>query len=141
MVVNCKSLKCLTKLGFVQRCSSINRNVMFFKEFELLALHVTLFQINFMTSNEIILHLKGVNIYLDLMKLVMILNMKQIISTALIRENPVRRPIVPPIADNLSTNFAALSFVTLSKVGVSKNILTNLRSFLNGLTKRKQIYL
>ena len=74
------------------------------------------------------------------MKLVIILNMKYIISTALINENPVRRPIVPPMADNLSTNFAALSFVTLSKVGVSKYILTNLRSFLNGFTKRKKIY-
>ena len=44
-------------------------------------------------------------------------------------ENPVRRPMVPPIADNMSTNFAALSFVTLSNVGVSKWILTYLNLF------------
>ena len=41
-------------------------------------------------------------------------------------EKPVRSPIVPPIADNMSTNFADLSFVTMSIVGVSKYILTNL---------------
>ena len=42
------------------------------------------------------------------------------ISTALIMENPVRSPMVPPIADNMSINFAALSLVILSNVGVSK---------------------
>ena len=42
-------------------------------------------------------------------------------------ENPVRSPIVPPIADIISTNFAARSFVILSKVGVLKYILTNLK--------------
>ena len=42
------------------------------------------------------------------------------ISTKLMMENPVRSPMVPPIADNISTNFAALSFVILSNVGVSK---------------------
>ena len=42
------------------------------------------------------------------------------ISTALMMENPVRSPMVPPIADNMSTNFAALSFSILSNVGVSK---------------------
>ena len=42
-------------------------------------------------------------------------------------ENPVRSPIVPPIADNMSTNFAALSFVILSKVVAKKYILTNLK--------------
>ena len=46
--------------------------------------------------------------------------------------------MVPPTADILSTNFAALSLVILSKVGVSKYILTNLRSFLNGPTKRRK---
>ena len=46
-------------------------------------------------------------------------------------EKPVRRPMVPPIADNMSTNFAALSFVILSNVGVSKNILTYLSLFFN----------
>ena len=45
---------------------------------------------------------------------------KKRISTALMMENPVRSPMVPPIADNMSTNFAALSFVILSNVGVSK---------------------
>ena len=55
---------------------------------------------------------------------------KYIISTALIIEKPVKRPIVPPIADNISTNFAALSFVILSYVEVSNEIFTNLRFFL-----------
>ena len=40
-------------------------------------------------------------------------------------ENPVSRPIVPLIAESMSTNFAALSMVILSNVGVSKKILTN----------------
>ena len=44
------------------------------------------------------------------------------ISTALM-ENPVGSPMVPPIADNMSTNFAALSFSILSNVGVLKKIL------------------
>ena len=35
-------------------------------------------------------------------------------------ENPVKRPIVPPIAENFSNGFAALSLLILSKVGVSK---------------------
>ena len=38
-----------------------------------------------------------------------ILAMKYIISTALMREKPVRSPIVPPIADSWSTNLAARS--------------------------------
>ena len=59
------------------------------------------------------------------------LTAKYIISTPLIIEKPVRRPIVPPIADSLSTNFAALSLVILSNVGVSKYILTYLRVFLH----------
>ena len=42
-------------------------------------------------------------------------------------ENPVSRPIVPPTADNMSTNLVFLSFVILSKVGVLKYILTNCR--------------
>ena len=42
------------------------------------------------------------------------------ISTPLMMENPVRSPMVPPMADNMSTNFAALSLVILSNVGVSK---------------------
>ena len=50
-------------------------------------------------------------------------------------ENPVRSPMVPPIADNMSTNFAALSFVILSNVGVWKKILTNLRLFFHWKSK------
>ena len=46
---------------------------------------------------------------------------------ALMIENPVRNPIVPPIADSMSTNVSALSLVTLSNVGVSNEISTNLR--------------
>ena len=38
---------------------------------------------------------------------------KYIISTPLMIENPVRSPMVPPIADNISTNFAALSLKEL----------------------------
>ena len=50
------------------------------------------------------------------------------ISTPLRMENPVRRPMVPPIADKMSTNLAALSLVIMSNVVASKNILTYLRS-------------
>ena len=42
------------------------------------------------------------------------------ISTPLMMENPVSSPIVPPIVDNISSNFAALSLVILSNVEVSK---------------------
>ena len=38
-----------------------------------------------------------------------ILAMKYIISTPLMREKPVRSPMVPPIADSWSTNLAAWS--------------------------------
>ena len=58
-----------------------------------------------------------------------ILAAKQRISAALMMENPVSSPMVPPIADNISTNFAALSLVILSNVGVSKQILTSLSLF------------
>ena len=54
---------------------------------------------------------------------------KNIISMPLMIENPVRRPSVPPIAESISTNLAALSFVIRSKEGVSKYILTNLNLF------------
>ena len=47
-------------------------------------------------------------------KLMINFAMKKIISTPLIRENPVSRPNVPPIADNMSTNLAAVSFVISS---------------------------
>ena len=36
--------------------------------------------------------------------------MKYIISTPLMREKPVRSPMVPPMADSLSTNLAARSY-------------------------------
>ena len=48
------------------------------------------------------------------------LTVKYMISTPLIKENPERRPMVPPIDDNMSTNLAALSLVILSKVVASK---------------------
>ena len=54
------------------------------------------------------------------MKFHAILVAKYNISTPLMMENPVKRPMVPPIADNMSTNFAAFSMVILSNVGVSK---------------------
>ena len=50
-------------------------------------------------------------------------------------ENPVRSPMVPPIADNMSTNFAALSLVILSKIGVSKYILSILNLFFHWKSK------
>ena len=65
-----------------------------------------------------------------------ILVIKYRISTALIIENPVRSPIVPPIADIMSTNFAALSLVILSSVGVSKKILTNLNLFFHSNSEK-----
>ena len=51
---------------------------------------------------------------------VTILTAKYPISIALMIENPVRSPMVPPIADSMSINFAALSMVIVSNVGVSK---------------------
>ena len=39
----------------------------------------------------------------------MILAMKYMISTPLMIEKPVRRPMVPPMADSWSTNLAARS--------------------------------
>ena len=50
-------------------------------------------------------------------------------------EKPVSSPMVPPMADNMSTNFAALSFVTLVNVGVSKKILTYLSLFFHSYSK------
>ena len=44
-------------------------------------------------------------------------------------EPAVRSPMVPPIADNMSTNLAALSLVILLIVGVSKKILIYLNLF------------
>ena len=48
------------------------------------------------------------------------LKIKYKISTPLMIENPVSSPIVPPMAESLSTNFADVSLVILSNVGVSK---------------------
>ncbi len=42
-------------------------------------------------------------------------------------ENPVNNPIVPPMADNMSTVLVALSFVILSNIGVLKDIRMILR--------------
>ena len=58
----------------------------------------------------------------------MIFPRKYPISAALMMENPVSRPMVPPTADNMSTNFAALSFLIRSNVEVSKYILTYFNS-------------
>ena len=44
----------------------------------------------------------------------------------LMMDKPVNKPMVPPMADTISANFAALSFVILSKVGLSKCIFTYL---------------
>ena len=55
-----------------------------------------------------------------------ILTAKYAISTPLMIENPVKSPIVPPIVERISTNLAAWSLVTLSKVDVSNLIFTNL---------------
>ena len=43
-------------------------------------------------------------------------------------ENPVRSPKVPPIAEIMSTNLAALSLVTMSNVVASKQIRTYFQS-------------
>ena len=45
---------------------------------------------------------------------------KNTISTALIIENPVKSPIVPPIAEISSTNLTALSLVTRLNVSAPK---------------------
>ena len=73
-----------------------------------------------MKSNECLDDIHDILINLFLIKPIMNFVPKYMISTPLIRENPVRRPMVPPIAESLSTNFAALSFVILSNFGVSK---------------------
>ena len=62
-------------------------------------------------------------------KLQTILRVKQTISTALMMENPVSNPIVPPMEDILSSGLATVSWVILSNVGVSKQILTILSLF------------
>ena len=56
--------------------------------------------------------------------LINILNTKQMISTPLMMENPVRRPIVPPIVESFVSKFAFSSFIILSKLGVAKLIWT-----------------
>ena len=45
------------------------------------------------------------------------------------RENPVKKEIVPPICSTISSTFAAVSMVILSNVGLTKYILTNLKLF------------
>ena len=73
--------------------------------------------------------------YLHLSVFKKILAAKYRISTPLMMEKPVRSPMVPPTADNMSTNFAALSLVILSNVGVSKKILTKWRLFFHSRPK------
>ena len=51
-------------------------------------------------------------------------------------ENPVNNPNVPPIPDNMVANFAALSLVILSNVGVSKKIFTNLILLFHSKSRR-----
>ena len=58
------------------------------------------------------------------------LTAKYKISTPLIIEKPGKSPIVLPMAESISTNLAAWSLVTLSKVGVSNLIFTNLNLLL-----------
>ena len=50
---------------------------------------------------------------------------------ALIIENPVKRPMVPPIVPTMSINLAASSIVIKLNEGVSKEIFTNLKLFLS----------
>ena len=61
---------------------------------------------------------------------------KKIISLALIMENPVNNPIVPPTAANISKNFALLSLVILSNVGVSNLIWTYLKVFFHSYSSQ-----
>ena len=56
-----------------------------------------------------------------------ILTIKYPISTPLMMENPVKSPMVPPIADSFSCHFAALSLVMMSNVGVSNSTLIYLK--------------
>ena len=52
-------------------------------------------------------------------------------------ENPVNRPMVPPIAASMSVNLAELSFVILSKGSASKKILKYFSETLFSNTKKK----
>ena len=63
----------------------------------------------------------------------MLLNIKYKISIALITLKPVKSPMVPPTAEIQSANFILLSFLILSKAGVSKKILTNCSCVLKAL--------
>ena len=71
--------------------------------------------------------------FLDLQIQLMLLRTKYRISMALITEKPVNRPIVPPTAEIQSAIFILVSFLILSKVGVSKKILTNFSFVLKAL--------
>ena len=73
------------------------------------------------------------------MLLNIIFEAKYKISTPLMMENPVSSPMVPPIADNMSTNLAALSLVILSNVGVANKIFTNLRLFFHPYSEKNYI--
>ena len=58
------------------------------------------------------------------------------ISTPLLIENPVSSPIVPPIAERISTNLADLSLIILSKTGESKFILIYLKGALRSYSTK-----
>ena len=68
---------------------------------------------------------------------VRIFKVKYKISTAVIIENPVRSPIVPPIAESISTNLAARSLVMIEKTGEPNLILMNIKSCLLSSSKRE----
>ena len=79
------------------------------------------------------IHIDLFILFLDLQMFPMLLKMKYRISIALITENPVKSPMVPPTAEIQSAIFILLSFVILSKVGVSKKIRTNCSFVLKAL--------
>ena len=56
--------------------------------------------------------------------------MKYIISIPLMSENPVSKPMVPPITDSLVSKLALTSLVIRSNVGLPKEILTQWSSVL-----------
>ena len=60
---------------------------------------------------------------------IIIFVVKYTISTAVMMENPVRSPIVPPISESILTNLTALSFVISLKRLAENRILMNLKFF------------
>ena len=74
-------------------------------------------------------------ISLPLTEFRIILNPKYRISIPLSIENPVSKPMVPPIAASMSVNLAELSFVILSNGSASKEILRYLSAIFFSNTK------